>query len=274
MLLAVAVVAIVALGIGAFVAIGGSDDAGVALPEVEPYSLAAAAEATIAARTVEFDLTVTAGDMGAVTVSGAVDNEARLMTVSTDLSSLLALGDASMPSFGGEIEMLLDAETGTIYLGADALGGLLPSSAPWISIDLGVLAEQSGESLDDLQHDMFVDPTESARALLAADDVVEVGAETIDGIETMHYQVTVDLAAALAASPQAGAQLDATGLDMPVVYDVWVTSDNQLRRASFDIDVAGQQVSMLLDMTASAEPLDVTVPADADVFDITALLDF
>lgn len=274
-MLLVAVLALFALGVGAFVAIGSSsDNDGITLPAVEPYSLAAAAEQTVAARSVAFDLSVTAGDFGAVTVSGAVDNESQLMTVSTDLSSLIAGSD--MPSFGGEVEMLLDGTTGTIYLGADALGGLLPTSASWLSIDLGVLAEQSSQSLDDMRADMFFDPTESARLLLDADagDIVEIGNEVIDGVDTVHYQVTVDVAAAIAATPQAGSELDASGVDLPetVVYDVWVTADNQLRRASFDLDVAGQQISMVLDMTASDQPLAAEVPADA--FDITGFLDF
>lgn len=274
--LVVAVVVLFVMAVGAFVAVGSSRGDTDTLPAVEAYSLTAAAEGTIAARTVGFDLTVTAADIGTVTVSGAVDNETELMTVSTDLSSLLALGDPAMPTFGGDIEMLLDGTTGTIYLGADALGGLLPTSTPWISIDLGVLAEQAGQSFDEMRGELFVDPTESARLLLDADDVVEIGADSIDGVDTVHYQVTVDVAAAIAASPQAGSQLDLTSADIPdaVVYDVWVTADNQLRRASFDLEAAGQQLSMVLDMTTSDDPIEVKVPDGSDVFDITSFLGF
>jgi hypothetical protein len=55
---------------------------------------------------------------------------------------------------------------------------------------------------------------------------------------------------------------------------VWVTADNQLRRVSFDLDVAGQSIAMQLDMTTSNEPLDIELPADSDVFDLTGLLGF
>ena len=51
---------------------------------------------------------------------------------------------------------------------------------------------------------------------------------------------------------------------------MWVTSGNELRRVSFDLAVAGQNVAMVLDMQASDQPLDVEVPTDA--FDITAWL--
>ena len=276
-LLVVAVVALVALGVGAFVALGDSSgDAGVTLPPAEAFDLAAAAQGTVDARTVDYDLTVTAGGLGSVTLSGALDNETKLATVAADMSTLLGL-DGSLPIDGG-IELLVDGANGVVYLGADALGGLLPADSAWISIDLAVLAERSGVALDDLRSEFVVDPAASAQALLDADNAVELGTEEIDGVTVRHYEVTVDLAAAIAAAPQAAEQFDAelgeldAVLPDTVIYDVWVTEDNQLRRASFDVTVADQTVSMVLDMTTSGEPLDLQVPADA--FDVTSWLDW
>lgn len=271
--LVVAVVALLGLGVGALVALtaGGRGD-GVALPEAEPFDLAAAAQTTISARTVEFDLTVTAGEFGAVAIAGAVDNETELARVTTDLSSLMGLGQP-MPG-DGSMELLVDGADDVVYLSAEALSGLLPSESPWISLDLARLAEITGTPLEEMQGQVLVDPAESARMLLEAENVTEVGTETIDGVETKRYQVTVDIAAALAASPQLGGQLDAAGAEVPdtVVYDVWVTADNELRRAAVDLDVAGQSVSMVLDMTTTDEPLDVEIPAES--FDITSWLDW
>jgi hypothetical protein len=265
-------VALLALGVGAFVAIGNAGGDDLDLPVADSYSLAAAAEATLAARTVEFDLTVDAAGVGAVTVSGAVDNDAGLMSVSSDLSGLVGI-DETIPLDEGSVELLLDSETATMYIGASGFGELLGVDSPWISADLGVLAEQAGVSLDELQAQTFIDPTESARLLLDADDVTEVGIETIDGVETKHFRVTVDLAAALASvPPQLGSEVPDVELPETVVYDVWVTADNELRRAAFDLDVVGQSVSMVLDMTTSDEPLDIAIPTDA--FDVTAWLDW
>jgi hypothetical protein len=273
--LVVAVLALLALGVGAFVALDNAGGDDVALPTVDAYSLAAAAEATLAARTVEFDLTIDASGLGAVTVSGAVDNEAGLMTVSTDLSGLLPIDDA-LPMDGGSVELLFDSDTATMYIGASGLAELFGAGTPWISADLGVLAEQAGVSLDELRAETFIDPTETARLLLDADDVTEIGTETIDGVETKHYQVTVDVAGALAAIPTDElpdlAELPEFDVPDALVYDVWVTADNQLRRASFDLDVAGQSVSTVLDMTTTDQALDLAVPTDA--FDITAWLDW
>jgi hypothetical protein len=274
--LVAALAAVVALGIGAFVALASErSDSGVA----EPYSLIAAAESTVAARSIEFDLTVSASDLADVTVSGAVDNEAELVSVTTDLSSLLALGDTPMPLGDGAMTVLLDGANGVLYLDASALGGFLPDGAAWVSIDLATLAEQSGQPLDDLEGELAFDPSDIAESLLATEGAVEVGAETIDGVETRRYEVTVDIAAAIAALPQADLDDALGGLEVPdvdvpdtLVYDVWVTADNDLRRVAFDTEIAGQTIAMQLDMTVSDQPLGLEVPTDA--FDLTGLLGF
>ena len=272
--LAAAVVAVMALGVAAFVTLAGGsgDSADVA----EPYSLIAAAESTITARTIEFDLTVSASDLAEVTVSGAVDNESQLVSITTDLSSLLALGDMPLPLGGGDMTVLVDGATGVVYLDASALGGFLPDSAGWVSIDLGALAEQSGQALDDLQDQFALDPSDIARSLLDTDNATEIGIETIDGVEVKHYEVSVDIAAALAAVPQAELDPAIADIDLPdtVTYDVWVTADNQLRRVSFGTEIAGQTIGMQLDMTTSDQPLGVELPADSEVFDLTGLLGF
>ena len=267
--------AVLVLGLVALVAIAadGSDDGA---DIAEPYSLIAAAESTITARTVEFDLTVSASDLADITVSGSVDNESQLVSVTADLSSLLALGDTPIPFGGGDMTVLVDGSTGVLYLDASALGGFLPDGAGWVSIDLGTLAEQSGQALDDLQDEFALDPSDIARSLLDSEDAVEVGTDTIDGVEVRHYEVSVDIAAALAAVPQAELDPAIGDLELPdtVTYDVWVTADNQLRRVAFSTEIVGQTVGMQLDMTTSDEPLGIELPADGDVFDLTGLLGF
>ena len=273
--LAAAVVAVMAVGVAAFVALaGGRSDDGADV--AEPYSLIAAAESTIAARTVEFDLSVSASDLAELTVSGVVDNESQVVSVTTDLSSLLALGEMPMPLGDSEMTVLLDAANGVVYLDAGALGGFLSDGAAWVSIDLGVLAEQSGQSLDDIQSEFALDPTDIARSLLDTENATEVGDDTIDGVDVKQYEVTVDVAAALAAVPQAEIDSELADIELPdsVVYDVWVTADNQLRRVAFDAEIAGQTISMQLDMTTSDDSLGVELPAGSDVFDLTGLLGF
>ncbi len=172
--------------------------------------------------------------------------------------------------------VLVDGSTGVLYLDASALGGFLPDSAGWVSIDLSALAEQSGQPLDDLQDEFALDPSDIARSLLDTENAVEVGVDTIDGVEVRHYEVSVDVAAALAAVPQAELDPAIDDIELPdtITYDVWITADNQLRRVSFGTEIAGQTIGMQLDMTTSDEPLDVELPSDGDVVDLTGLLGF
>ena len=43
---------------------------------------------------------------------------------------------------------------------------------------------------------------------------------------------------------------------------------------SFDIDVAGQSLSLVMNVFATDEPLDLELPSGDDVFDLTGLLTF
>ncbi len=263
----------VALGVGTFVALAGGRS-GDGADITEPYSLLAAAESTVAARTIDFDLAVSASDLAEITVSGTVDNESQLVSVTTDLSALLALGDMPLPLGDGEMTVLLDGANGVVYLDAGELGGFLSGGAAWLSIDLGSLAEMSGRSLDELQGEFGLDPTDIARSLIDAENATEIGIETIDGVEVKRYEVTVDVADALAAVPQADIDAELGDVELPdtVVYDVWVTADNQLRRVAFKTDIAGQPIGMQLDVTTSNDAPGIELPTDA--FDLTGLLGF
>lgn len=274
--LGVAVLALVVVGLGAVLAASGgrSADSGSELP---PFSLAVAAERTADAGTVQFDMTVAAAGVGDVTIAGAVDNEQGVSRLTMDLGSLLGTSSEPMPGLDGAVDILVDTDAGVVYLGADELGGLLPVDASWISLDLAELADATGQSFDDLGGQFAVDPVDAAAALLDAESVAEIGPETIDGEATVHYQVTVDIAAALAAVPKPDLSMPQVGeLDLPdtAVYDVWVTEDSQLRRMSFDIDVAGQSLSLVMNVFATDEPLDLELPSGDDVFDLTGLLTF
>jgi hypothetical protein len=177
---------------------------------------------------------------------------------------------------GGDLTALVDGSNGVVYFDASALGGFIPDRAGWVSIDLGALAEQSGQALDDLQDEFALDPSDIARSLLDTEDATEVGIDTIDGVEVRHYEVSVDVAEALAALPQAELDSGTGDIELPdtISYDVWVTADNQLRRVSFGTEIAGQPIGMQLDMTTTDEPLGIELPADGEVFDLTGLLGF
>lgn len=269
----VAVVALLVVGVGALVALrsgsGGDGDALVEVEESSAFSLAAAAEQATEASTVRYEMNMSMGALGDMTMVGGMDSEAQIMTMTMDMGAIL--GGQGL----GQIEAIIDAGNGVMYISNP--GGMgFPTDAAWISMNLAELAEQSGMSVDDFQDQFTANPLDVAEMFTDADTVVDVGAETIDGVAVRHYLVTVDLEAALAANPQLEQQVDLSdlGADIPteIVYDVWVTEDNQLRRMTFALDIVGQEMVVEMNVTAVGEPLDVQIPSPDEVMDLTDLL--
>ncbi len=273
-----AILALVALGAGAFFVLRGDGGSGEKIAQVDDptvapaqFSLQAAAQGASSSSTARYEINMSMGGFGALTMIGGIDTEAQLMTFTMDMGAFM--GGAGGP---GEVEAILDVGNGTMYMSSAGLG--FPTDAPWISMDLGAIAETSGMTIEDFQDQFTANPLDVAALFTEADDVVDLGAETIDGVEVRHYQVSIDTAAALAANPQMQQQVDLgdLGADIPseIVYDVWVTADNQLRRMTFAMDIFGQEMVMEMNVSAVGEPLDVQIPSPDEVMDVTDLAGF
>ncbi|MGI9645370.1 MAG: hypothetical protein ACR2O6_08695 [Ilumatobacteraceae bacterium] len=273
----IAILALVALGAGAFFVLRG-DSGGETITQTEDptvvpaqFSLQAAAQGASSASTARYEINMSMGGFGALTMTGGIDTDAQIMTFTMDMGAFL--GGAEGPS---EVEAILDVGNGTMYMSGAGMG--FPTDADWISMDLSAIAETSGMTIDDFQNQFTANPLDVAALFTDADDIVDLGAETIDGAEVRHYQVSIDTAAALAANPQMQQQVDLgdLGADVPseIVYDVWVTEDNQLRRMTFAMDIFGQEMVMEMNVSAVGEPLDVEIPSSDDVMDVTGLAGF
>lgn len=271
MLLA-AVLAVVAAGVGALVVLtgGGSGD---------EYALSAAAREAADAPTAHFEVTLSSSSFDTVAFQGAVDTEAQLMTMSMDL------GDMGLGELGsvGEtsLEYIFDLADSVMYVSAGDDSDLFPVDAEWVSIDLEAVMELAGGSLADLQdlQDLSAtDPTGAAGLLVDDENAVEIGREEIDGESMMHYQTTIDLAEVWAASGQDEQGLDelATEMDLPesVVFDVWVTEDNTLRRMVYEMPIMGELMTYQFDLVGLGDPVVVELPAEDEIVDITEMLEF
>lgn len=174
--------------------------------------------------------------------------------------------------FDDGIEMIVSETTQTIYVSSDLFKVIgLDVQTEWIKMDEEFLTEQGDNAFGSATNSDVL----NASALLAdASSVEEVGLETIDDEELMHYRVTVDKETALANSPGLQTQLDEAGGEMPddIVYDMWVTEDNQLRRMGIDLDVGPNIISTLFIVKTPESPISVEVPDDADVTDADELM--
>jgi hypothetical protein len=174
--------------------------------------------------------------------------------------------------FDDGIEMIVSESTKTIYVSSDLFGVLgLDIETEWIKMDEEFLAEQGDNSFESAANN---DVLNAGSLLEDAKSVEEIGLETIDGEELMHYRVTVDKETALTNSPELETQIDELGGEMPddVVYDMWVTEDNQLRRMSVDLDIGSSILKTLFVVKTPEGPISVELPDDDDTTSADELL--
>ena len=224
------------------------------------YDLQAATKAAAEAQNVAFEMTMDAGPVQ-MTMAARLDVEGQLMAMTAEMPIV---------ADSGSIEAIIDIGGKVMYMNASGFPGAEGLPTKWISMDLSKVpgvAQSFGGFTD-------VNPLDAAGLFENATTVQDKGLEPLQGEEVKHYVVTVDLAAAMAAQPDLFEQVDAAGADLPetIDYDVWVTEDNQLRRMSFTMDLAGQTIDMDMTVTAVGTIDPIVVPAADEVTDITDML--
>jgi hypothetical protein len=148
--------------------------------------------------------------------------------------------------------------------------GLSPDKQ-WVKLDLGRLAQQRGIDLSSLAN-ASPTPASALSYLRGAGKVREVGSESVNGVDTTHYKVTVDLERAAAKSSGSEGQslrrlIQETGVRrLPV--DVWVDDKGYVRKVRYAQRAAAQGKSVDVTMNLHDYGAPVTVkppPASATV---------
>ncbi|GAA4621302.1 hypothetical protein GCM10023196_008670 [Actinoallomurus vinaceus] len=163
---------------------------------------------------------------------------------------------------GGFQEVLLGDN---LYMKTAALSNQ-NAGKPWVKMSLSKLGAQSGIDIKSLMNQsQQADPSANVRMLTASKDVRKVGAETVDGTQTTHYQGTYSVQQALAKlgsdQREKMQQLVAkTGLDK-MEFDLWV-DDQQLPRKMAVKSPAGSQVQTNTTTTYSGfnKPVSIAAP--------------
>ncbi|MGH2693559.1 MAG: hypothetical protein ACRDJJ_01970 [Actinomycetota bacterium] len=128
----------------------------------------------------------------------------------------------------------------TIYMKWPFLTQLMPDPTPWIKVDLQVLGEQMGIDFAQLLQFSQNNPAQGLDYLRGIDDVEEVGAGSIRGVETVHYSGVVDLERLSDDVPQSvRSQLEKiseiSGIER-VPADVWLDQRGLPRRVAYVFD--------------------------------------
>jgi hypothetical protein len=187
----------------------------------------------------------------------------------------------SFPGMPDDLEMELMTDGSMMYVRMPMLQDQgLPTE--WVSIDLSA-SVPGYEDLVELGSGQN-DPTDTLAFLQGAKDAEVVGSETVNGLETTHYRVTVDMAEAVTEVPEelraevkrSLAQYRQMFGSLIVPFDVWIDDDGLLRRMSYEMEGDGPEagsfsMSMTMDVTEYGNDFALSLPAEEDVTDITAL---
>lgn len=176
--------------------------------------------------------------------------------------------NVSMSVFGRDMKFNAVEDGTTIYMHSPLMTPL-PSGRSWVKIDLQkAVSSKSGIDYSSL---MSQSPASALQQLEAAGSVKSLGTETIDGVDTTHYQVTnLDFS----KLPQ-GAKVDALAHPKFGPIDAWIgTNDGYVYRESLSVaySVAGRSASMTMrvDLSKFGEDVNVSIPPASDVLDATS----
>jgi hypothetical protein len=152
------------------------------------------------------------------------------------------------PSRSGQLKMTVDVRGMSVPIDSVITGNVLYMRSPvfsqlglspdkqWVKLDLGQLAQQGGIDLSSLANSSPT-PASALSYLRGASRVREVGSESVGGVHTTHYKVTVDLerAAAKSTGPERESLnrvIQASGV-RKLPLDVWVDGNGYVRKVEY-----------------------------------------
>lgn len=179
----------------------------------------------------------------------------------------------------GHLEMIVDDRL--VYMRGDILAELVPPET-WLQIDL-----DSNHPAAASFAEIVTGQNDSSLGLYylygATGDVVVSDGEAIDGAPTARYEVALDLDAAREQVPEDVlavlegniAEMQAQGVAPQFDGVAWVNEDGRVVRASYTFDLGsaqgGGKMSATYDFGEYGAPLELGIPADADVVSIEEL---
>ncbi len=215
---------------------------------VDPVALAATHSAGAAGYRVRFSLEMSSAEFATpITMVGGGVVDSRDRSASMSFTARLPSNPQIVQQLGGStltVDEIVDGTTVYMQLPAALTGQIALAGKSWIAVNLAKIAGVPGlSSLGGSA--MSSDPSQMLQYLRAASDsVVTAGHERVNGVETTHYRVALNLSrvlAALPASDQAAAQQGLSAIeqqlhvgDLPV--DVWIDRHHLVRRMTMTLD--------------------------------------
>lgn len=123
-----------------------------------------------------------------------------------------------------------------LYAKVPQLAQFVSNGKPWVRIDVNQVAQRTGFDVQGLVGQVQkVDPAEQTKMFTGSKDARRVGAEKVDGVQTVHYTGTVTVQDALnRLDPEARAKvskwLPKDRGNAKINFDLWADGDNLPRK--------------------------------------------
>lgn len=259
----IGLVAAAALGGGAFAILSNDDSATSSGFSLQP-ALAAAGDAS---KDASFDATTKAvvdGQQVQVNRIGLIDADAKVVDVT--VTSRTAGAAPTAP-----VNIVLNAAERIAYIRATTFpnGEALAAGKTWIEVDKAVV---QGRDISTQFTNAAKNPLE-VLAVLAKGSPTEVGTLTIGTEELKHFTVEVPTKDVETLNPDLPATVEKSGGTLPstVVFDLFVTKDNRLRRIESDVDIGPSTISSTVVLSDVTTPISLTAPDQANSVKLSAL---
>src|SRR5262245_54575260 len=195
----------------------------------------------------------------------------------------------ALGALGGGMRMLMDE--GVVYMQSPTFQDV---PTDWVRIDPSKLTPEQAAQVGGFGAGT-TDPAAYAGLFAGVFDVKAAGEEEIGGVSTVHYEGTIDLSKVMqnfgdvvgqdvdpATRKQLKAaveQFEALGIDDKIPFDIWIDEQDLPRRMKISMDfgdlVPGQgeaTMEMTVDYSKFGEPVEVTVPPESEVTDLTDVI--
>jgi hypothetical protein len=140
---------------------------------------------------------------------------------------------------------------------------------PWLEVPFSDLKGNLGSTLARLfQSAQNGNPMEQTQMLAASKNVHAVGTQVVDGVQTTHYAGSFTPSAAVSAlspSVRNAVRPMLSVLSGDIRFNAWIDAQHQVRRVIEAETVAGQPVTVTMNVTAINQPVHIAMPAASQV---------
>jgi hypothetical protein len=212
---------------------------------------------------------------------GVFDPKNRRGRLSLDMSQLNQISGASGSPYNlGEAQFVLDGTT--MYMRIPLLKQLNPTLKPWVKIDLVQAGKTQGLDFGSfLQFGQGGDPTQALQYLRATGKLKKKGYADVRGVQTTHYEGSVDLKKVPRVAPANVRDELRKNIDRLIALtgqraipvEVWVDKKGYIRRETYTSKLPIQDrkidVESSLELYDFGTPVVAPVPPPSDVTDFT-----